>query len=172
MDGDAGDSVRQARLDGRHPGQVVLLIGALVVAAPDHVLDELGVHPGPRYQPLHDGDGQVQGGEGFELAVDGADGGAAPRGDYDASHLPISPLQNDLRVLLPFIQEQDPCQLCRRGKRAGTGLSVAAPQQAEGQSQEIPAAAQQGGGPEAAPSPENGLAHNLRKQMGRTQIPI
>ena len=36
--------------------------------APDHVLDELGVHPGPRYQPLHDGDGQVQGGEANRLA--------------------------------------------------------------------------------------------------------
>lgn len=61
-------------LDGGHAGQVVLQIGALVVAAPDHIVDEGGVHAGALDQSLHHRDGQVQGGQGLELTADGAMG--------------------------------------------------------------------------------------------------
>ena len=83
VDGDSGHRVGEAGLDGGHAGQVVLQIGALVVAAPDHIVDEGGVHAGALDQSLHHRDGQVQGGQGLELTADGADGGAA--GGYDCN---------------------------------------------------------------------------------------
>ena len=59
VDGDAGHRVGQARFDGGHPGQVIFQVGALVIAAPDHILNELRVDPGALHQPLHHRDGQV-----------------------------------------------------------------------------------------------------------------
>ena len=99
MDGDAGHGVGQTGLDGGHPGQVVLQIGALVVAAPDHIINEGGVYAGALYQGLHHRNRQVQGSEGFELAADGPDGGAAGGNDGNVIHKYVSSL-NVVRWIL------------------------------------------------------------------------
>ena len=86
MHRNARNRIWEACLYQCHTGQIVLLIGPLVVAPPDHIVHAGRINAGTEHQLLHDGDGQIQRGQGFELAADGADGGSASGGNYNVVH--------------------------------------------------------------------------------------